>query len=335
MSDVQLAAPRIAPDLPPSSDPLGEVLQLLQMTGVLYCNAELTDPWGIEIPALPGVMNVEVVTSGHCWIELEGEAPVFMPRGSLLLIPRGNRHILRGNPGDKTTALEDIPVERIGDRFENMHFGGGGRPTQITYYGVRFDPYLADRLIGLLPKMLHLRTHVDDGSWLHSTIRFIAQEARQRLPGSETVITRLADILVIQAIRTWLDTEREEQRGWIAALHDRHIGKAMSLMHRQPERDWRNRDVAIGFLRTLHRAGGRAGPAIPHDPAHATRTPRVARDKRHACQNCRARRLPVRARIQSRVQARGRHATGRYTKNARGALARIFHEGFASQGTCA
>ena len=252
MSDTQLVAPRIAPDLPPSSDPLGEVLQLLQMTGVLYCNAELSDPWGIEIPALPGVMNVEVVTSGHCWIELEGEAPVFMPRGSLLLIPRGNRHILRGNPGDKTTALEDIPVERIGDRFENMHFGGGGRPTQITYYGVRFDPYLADRLIGLLPKMLHLRTHVDDGSWLHSTIRFIAQEARQRLPGSETVITRLADVLVIQAIRTWLDTEREEQRGWIAALHDRHIGKAMSLMHRQPERDWRVESLAhaIGMSRS-------------------------------------------------------------------------------------
>jgi AraC-like DNA-binding protein len=252
MPDAQLVAPRIAPDLPPSSDPLGEVLQLLQMTGVLYCNAELTDPWGIEIPALPGVMNVEVVTSGHCWIELEGEAPVFMPTGSLLLIPRGNRHILRANPGDKATPLEDIPVERIGDRFENMRFGGGGRSTQITYYGVRFDPYLADRLITLLPKMLHLRTHVDDGSWLHSTIRFIAQEARQRLPGSETVITRLADVLVIQAIRTWLDTEREEQRGWIAALHDRHIGKAMSLMHRQPERDWRVESLAhaIGMSRS-------------------------------------------------------------------------------------
>ncbi len=252
MTDVQLVAPRIAPNLPPSSDPLGEVLQLLQMTGVLYCNAELTDPWGIEIPALPGVMNVEVVTSGQCWIELEGEAPVFMPTGSLLLIPRGNRHILRANPGDKATPLEDIPVERIGDRFENMRFGGGGRSTQITYYGVRFDPYLADRLITLLPKMLHLRTHIDDGSWLHSTIRFIAQEARQRLPGSETVITRLADILVIQAIRTWLESERDEQRGWIAALHDRQIGKAMSLMHRHPERDWRVESLAqeIGMSRS-------------------------------------------------------------------------------------
>ena len=252
MNEPLLATPNIDPELPPSSDPLGEVLQLLQLTGVLYCNAELTDPWGIEIPDLPGVMNVEVVTSGHCWLELDGEAPVFLPEGSLVLIPRGRRHRLRGNPGDRTTPLEEIPVELVGDRFEIMRFGGGGRPTEVTYYGVRFDPYLADRLIRLLPEMLHLRTHVDDGSWLHSTIRFIAQEARQRLPGSETVITRLADILVIQAIRTWIEQVRDEDRGWIAALHDRQIGPAMSLMHRQPERDWRVETLAreIGMSRS-------------------------------------------------------------------------------------
>lgn len=244
MVDPRVDTPRIDPELPPSSDPLGEVLQLLRLTGVLYCNAELTDPWGIEIPQLTGVMNVEVVTSGHCWIELEGQAPVFMPEGSLVLIPRGKMHKLRGKPGDKTTKLEDIAVERIGDRFETMHFGGGGQTTHVTYYGVRFDPYLADRLLRLLPDMLHLRTQVDDGSWLQSTIRFIAQEARQRLPGSETVVTRLADILVIQAIRAWIESVREEEHGWIAALHDRQIGKSMSLMHRRPERDWRVHSLA-------------------------------------------------------------------------------------------
>ena len=252
MNNPRLQLPRTDPELPPSSDPLGEVLQLLQLTGVLYCNAELSDPWGIEIPELPGVMNVEVVTSGHCWIELEGQAPVYLPQGSLVLIPRGKRHKLRGNPGDKTTRLEDIPVERIGDRFENMRFGGGGRLTQTTYYGVRFDPYLADRLIRLLPDILHLRTHADDDSWLRSTIQFIAREAQQCLPGSETVITRLADILVIQAIRTWIDSMREEQHGWIAALHDVQIGRAMSLMHRHPGRDWKVESLAreIGMSRS-------------------------------------------------------------------------------------
>jgi len=192
------------------------------------------------------------VTSGHCWIEIEGKAPVFMPQGSLILIPRGSRHFLRGNPTDKCTRLEDIPIERVGNRFENMQFGGEGRLTRITYFGVRFDPYLADRLIRLLPAMLHLRTHIDDGSWLQSTIQFIAQEAQQRLPGSETVMTRLADILVIQAIRTWMESIREEEQGWIAALHDPQIGKAMSLMHRRPEHPWRVESLAreIGMSRS-------------------------------------------------------------------------------------
>ena len=252
MTDPQILTPRIDSQLPPSSDPLGEVLQLLQLSGVLYCSAELTDPWGIEVPELAGVMNVEVVTSGHCWLEVEGEAPVFMPEGSLVLIPRGRRHKLRANPGDRVTRLEDIPIERIGDRFEIMRFGGGGRLAEVTYFGVRFDPYLADRLLRLLPQVLHLRTREDDDSWLHGTIRFIAREARQRLPGSETVITRLADILVIQAIRTWIESAREETRGWIAALHDRQVGKAMSLMHRHPERDWRVDSLAreVGMSRS-------------------------------------------------------------------------------------
>lgn len=252
MMSSQLKAPHIRPELPPSSDPLGEVLQLLRLNGVLYCDALLTEPWGVELPQLPGVMMVEVVTAGHCWIELDAEPPVFMPEGSLVLLPRGTRHILRANPGDAATVLRDIPVERVGDRFENMRFGGGGRSTQVTYYGVRFDPYLADRLIRLLPEMLHLRTHIDDGSWLQSTIQFIAQEAQQRLPGSETVITRLADILVIQAIRTWIDGVRDEKQGWIAALNDRQLGKALSLMHRQPEQDWRVESLAqaIGMSRS-------------------------------------------------------------------------------------
>lgn len=244
MSDANLVQPRTQPDLPPSTDPLAEVLQLLKMNGVLYCNAVLSEPWGIEIPPLPGVMNVEVITSGQCWVDVDGEPAQLLRKGSLALIPRGRRHRLRANPGDPVTPLQDIPVERIGERFEQMHFGGSGPKTEATYFGVRFDPYLADRLIRLLPELLHLHTHADDGSGMQRTIAFITDEARQRLPGSETVITRLADILVIQAIRAWLESMRDEERGWIAALHDRQIGLALALMHRNPAYPWQLESLA-------------------------------------------------------------------------------------------
>lgn len=211
---------------------------MLQLSGVLYCRAELTEPWGIELPALEGVMMVEVVTSGHCWIELEDSAPVFMPEGSLALIPRAARHKLRSSPGAKTELLANVPVELVGDRFEIMRYGGGGALTQVAYCGVRFDHVLADRLIKLLPEILHVRTLEEDDGWLQNTIRFMSREARQMLPGNETVITRLADILVIQAIRGWIETVREGESGWITALRDRQIGKALAIIHRHPEVDW-------------------------------------------------------------------------------------------------
>lgn len=230
--------PRIDTDLPPSTDPLSDVLRLLRPTGVLYCNAYLTDPWGIEVPAIAGVMYVEIVTSGHCWLELDGQTPFYVPEGSLVVIPRGLRHRLRSGRGEKTTPLQQIPIERVSERFESMRFGGGGPATRITYYGVRVDPYLSERLIRLLPETLHLRTQPSDTGWLGDLIRLVALESEARQPGSETVITRLADVVVIHALRHWMLNLPTGGQGWIGALQDRYVGKALAGMHRYPERNW-------------------------------------------------------------------------------------------------
>ena len=66
----------------------------------------------------------------------------------------------------------------------------------------------------------------------------MAIEAKERRPGGEAVTTRLGDILVIQAIRSWIETDPAAQTGWLGALQDRQIGRAISLIHRDPTRAW-------------------------------------------------------------------------------------------------
>src|SRR5262249_26973974 len=56
--------------------------------------------------------------------------------------------------------------------------------------------------------------------------------------GGETVITRLADILVIQAIRAWIARDPAAQTGWLGALRDKRIGGALALIHRSPAAAW-------------------------------------------------------------------------------------------------
>lgn len=221
------------------ADPLGTVLHHLRLEGTLYCRSELSAPWGVDVPEIPGCMTFQVVTSGRCWLEIEGHAPLLVEQGSLTLIPHGVAHRFVSEPGVRAVPLLDIPVELVSDRYEFMRFGGGGEVTHVTYGVVELGHVAARRLIAQLPTVLHIDTWDDDvATWLHSSLRFMSREAAQLRPGGETVMTRLADILVIQAIRSWLETSPEAHLGWLAALRDDHLGRALMAIHREPERDW-------------------------------------------------------------------------------------------------
>jgi len=244
---------RVGTKIADFSDPLGETLHLLRLTGILYSRAELKAPWGIALPPFEDCMMFHIVTSGQCWLDVEGEAPCQLQQGSLVLVPHGNGHCIRSNPGDDVVPLFDIPVEQVSDRYEIMHFGGKGELTQLTCGVVRFDHVAGQQLITLLPKVLQVNSWADDeDGWLHSTLRLIAREARELRPGGETVITHLADILIIQAIRSWIDSAPEADQGWLAALRDKQIGQALALIHREPEKAWTVASLAqqVGMSRS-------------------------------------------------------------------------------------
>jgi AraC-like DNA-binding protein len=69
-------------------------------------------------------------------------------------------------------------------------------------------------------------------------MRLMALEARRLRPGGEAVITRLADVIVVQAIRAWIESDPAARTGWLGALRDRQIGRAIALIHRDPARAW-------------------------------------------------------------------------------------------------
>ncbi|MEW8505376.1 MAG: AraC family transcriptional regulator [Candidatus Thiodiazotropha sp.] len=244
---------RTVTTIPDFTDPIGEALHLLRLNGTFYCRSELTAPWGVELPAFEDRMMFHVVTVGQCWLEVEGEAPHLLQQGSLALIPHGQGHSVRSQLDEEATPLFDIPVERVSERYEIMRHGGVGELTHLTCGLVRFDHVAAKQLIAQLPKVLQIDTwEEEEGSWLQSTLRYIAREARELRPGGETVITHLADILIIQAIRAWLDTAPDAHRGWLAALRDKQIGRALVAIHREPEKAWSVASLAkeVGMSRS-------------------------------------------------------------------------------------
>src|SRR5215207_11275345 len=83
----------------PPPDPLGEALHLLRMDGAFYCRSELSAPWGMTLHPMPGYLWFHVVTAGRVLLEVGDERSTWLHRGDLALVPHGNGHRLRSEPG--------------------------------------------------------------------------------------------------------------------------------------------------------------------------------------------------------------------------------------------
>ncbi len=223
----------------PLRDPLGEVLHHLRMSGMFYCCSELSEPWGIDLPPLSDCLMFHVVMSGRCWLEVDGVAPRLLQPGEFALIPHGHGHRIVSDLGVEAARLFDIDREAVSDCYELLRHGGGGALTTMVCGAVHFEHPAAHQLVNALPSLLHVDAwNAIEEDWIQSTLRLMAVEAQQLRPGGDAVITRLSDILVIQTLRWWLARDGATQAGWIGALRDDRIGRAMALMHRDPEREW-------------------------------------------------------------------------------------------------
>jgi len=218
----------------PPADPLGAALHLLRMDGAFYCRSELFAPWGHTLPPLPGYLWFHVVTEGGVRLETADDVRTLSP-GEIALVPHGAGHVLRSAPGVDAPDIRELECEQVTERYELRRQGSDGPRTVLLCGAVRFGHPAAEGLIAALPQIVQLGAGSER---LQSTLALLAAEARESRLGGEAVLTRLADILVIQAIRAWLESEPGARPGWLGALHDPLIARAIALIHAEPARDW-------------------------------------------------------------------------------------------------
>lgn len=230
-------------DLPELVDPLGETLYMLRLNGSLYCHSELTAPWGIDMPPLDGKMMFHIVLQGSCVLEIEGQDTVHLKEGDFALLPKGEGHALLCAPGQPAIDLFDIPIKQISERYEHMVYSGrddqSGELTLLMCGVISFDAAVAQQLVNQLPRVISVhRADASSDSRILSAASMMASEAQMLRPGGETVMAHLSDIIIIQSIRHWIEHAPEASEGWLGALKDPKIGKALTMMHNQPAESW-------------------------------------------------------------------------------------------------
>jgi AraC-like DNA-binding protein len=223
---------------PENADVLTDVLKNLKLRGRVFCCSELSAPWAMSLPS-SDYAHFHVVERGGAWLQLADEKqPRPLASGDLIIVPHGRGHVLSDHPRTRPKPLSQL-IKGGQSGCHLMEFGGGGALTRMICGSFQFDNETRSPLRSILPPLIHLKheqSHL--GEWLEPTLKMLALEARQPRPGSETLISRLLDIIFVQALRVWIASEPQSSGGWLGALRDPQIGAALSLMHREPGRAW-------------------------------------------------------------------------------------------------
>jgi AraC-like DNA-binding protein len=228
-------------------DALSDVLRVVRLTGGVFLDARFTAPWSVAGRVEPeemrafvdrpqGVIGFHYVVSGRMIVTVQGSAPVEVTAGEIVLTPRNDIHTLASAPNIAPIQAAVIVAEGAG--IGSLDYGGGGTETHMVcgYLGsdVQTNPVVA-----ALPPLLKLNVGATaGGAWIAQSFAFAAHQLAEGAVGASTIISKLSELMFVEAVRRHIESLPPEETGWLAGLRDQAVGKALALMHTDPHRDW-------------------------------------------------------------------------------------------------
>lgn len=211
-------------------DPLSEVIALLQPRAVFSKRISGAGRWGVRYEDY-GQPSFCAVLAGSCRLAVDGQRPVTLAAGDFVLMP--------ATPGFTMTGFEPVKPERIDPKRtpaptgEVRHGTRGGRPDVRLLGGYfTFGSPDAALLVSLLPVLLHVR----GVERLSVLVRLVGEESIAARPGRALVLTRLVELLLIEALRA--SPGDDAPPGLLRGLADARLAPAIRQMHAGLARAW-------------------------------------------------------------------------------------------------
>jgi AraC-like DNA-binding protein len=213
-------------------DPLDEVFAAMRVRSALYARLETTAPWGLDFIGGEAA-RFGLVAKGACWLSVEGEGPTRLSEGDCYVLAHGTRYLLQDALDSPTRPCGEVVRDHIGG---TVAVGGGGAPAVVITGVFTFEESSVRPLLDLLPRRLLARLEQGRSGVLQSVLQLLNIETEAPALGSGMVISRLADIVFIQAIRAHAASGADA--GWLAALSDHQLGPALFAIHADPSAEW-------------------------------------------------------------------------------------------------
>ncbi len=244
-------------------DPLSDALRSVRLTGGIFLDAHFTAPWCVTAqigaedckPFLASVAQViayHFVVDGALYVCVGDEPPMQVQAGEIVLLPRNDLHILASAPGLRPVRTGTLIQPAADGGLARISHGGGGEPSRLVcgFLGTE-DAY--NPLIAALPSVLRFGVHeAASRDWIEASVRFAASELAAGRLASSGVMSRLSELLLVEAVRQYASTLAENEAGWLRGLRDPQVGRALALIHRDIGAPWSAETLAreVGLSRS-------------------------------------------------------------------------------------
>jgi AraC-like DNA-binding protein len=224
-------------------DALASLLDGPRARGAFLLRSILDPPWSIRIQDRAPLTLVSVVR-GDAWIVPDAGDPVRLGPGDVSVIRGPDPYTVADDPAtppqalihpdDRATTLDGkelCEAMDLGVRTWGHSLNGSTVVLSGTYH---MSGEVTRRLLDALPTLVVLPA----GSWDSPLVPLLANEVVKDEPGQDVVLDRLLDLVLIAALRAWFSRPEARAPAWYQALGDPVVGRALRLLHNNPEHPW-------------------------------------------------------------------------------------------------
>jgi AraC-like DNA-binding protein len=215
------------------ADPLADILNAFTVVGAELVRFESSAAFEAPLDADERFTFGVVIAGSHSiWLDGQTE-PVRLGAGDCFLLTGA----LAGRFFNVEGGREIDCSSYSGGSGGVMRVGTGPMSDIVVAGRLTLDKEGAAWLREALPALIRIGADAAVAKPAGAIIELLRSESAAGAPGGRLITSRLADVLLVQIIRTHLE-ENPEATNWLAALTDRQIGRAIQRFHADVAADW-------------------------------------------------------------------------------------------------
>ncbi|HLY14908.1 MAG TPA: AraC family transcriptional regulator [Candidatus Limnocylindrales bacterium] len=267
------------PDRAAGQDPFAvvpQVLELVRLTGAIFFRSEFRAPWAYWAPPAPtlraamapgsgSLVVFHIVSHGQCWVAMDDGIRHEVSQGDVVVMPYGDANTWGSYEPSEPVPIVSLMPPLPWSELPHIELGGDGPEVRVVCGYLSGDAVLFDPVLRALPSLFVVRPPAGPAAnWLNASVEYaMTNPPTSRADGARD--QRLAESLFTEVLRLYLQEPRNlKLTGWLAALGDPLVGRALSLLHADPAHEWTvdelarsvaaSRTVLVdGFVRLLGR----------------------------------------------------------------------------------